>query len=399
VLVSKSIVGYHIYADNGDVIKFIDSSKTDHETELINTISNEGSVITDNSTVFALLKEKLPVKLNVYHPTLKSARQNRFQSIIDNQKTIQTENEYFSKLHYVAVEETSAKVKVRISGKDTLITQAIYSIDDLTKTYNLLFSRLVEIYNVHFPELIAEVTNQTTYARIISMYSNRSNLTVEILTNVPFKYPENVAKRIIEKAENSLGANLNDEDYLIIKDFAENLIEVGSNRSKLENWIETTMLEYAPNLSAVAGPNVAARLIAKVGGLKELAMKTSSKIQTLGAEKALYKAIRSKGKTPKHGIIFQIPEIGNVPFWLRGRMARAFASKISFASRIDYFRGDFKGEEYRAELRKELETLKKTYPNPPSRKELMDKRKGKQQEKGYSPRRKGKPNKRRSTKR
>lgn len=111
------------------------------------------------------------------------------------------------------------------------------------------------------------------------------------------------------------------------------------------------------------------------GGLKELAMMPASTIQVLGAEKALFRHLRTGAKPPKHGVIFQYPAINRSPWWQRGKIARALAGKLAIAARVDYFSGEYIGEELKKELEQRIQEIKEKYPNPPKRKAKPEKKK------------------------
>lgn len=390
MLISRSVIGIHFLDDSGSIVETIPVTPN-HETlkeSLLQKISLDQNHVTDNRLIYELLKNQVKIGINLEEDRLKAFRLNKEERLAEMNLLTRP---YEELLYDVAVIESSQNVKSSISGLDTLITQAIFAIDDLTKTQNLLFSRLTELYNIHFPELVTLVNNQSSYAKLIMNYTNRDSLTKDLLTQPPYKFPQSTAEQILSKANSSLGAELKASDQQLVAQFASLFLETVDARQSEEKWVEETMKSYAPNLSAVAGANIGARLMAKVGGLRDLAMKTSSKIQTLGAEKALYKAIRSRGnKTPKHGIIFQIPEIGTMPFWLRGRMARSFAAKIAIAARLDFFDGESLGPSYRDQLRQEAEALRKEFPNPPKRKPSFDRPQSKKKRKGGSNKKKGK---------
>jgi len=128
------------------------------------------------------------------------------------------------------------------------------------------------------------------------------------------------------------------------------------------------MQEAAPNIRALIGSVVGAKLIRKAGGLAELAKMPASTIQILGAEKALFRALHGKGTPPKHGIIFQVPRIFRAPWWQRGKIARALAGKLSIAARVDFYSGEYIGDELLRDLERRIEEIKKKYPKPPIRK-------------------------------
>ncbi len=148
-----------------------------------------------------------------------------------------------------------------------------------------------------------------------------------------------------------MGAPLTHEDLEQIQNLASHLLSLYGYRPELESYIAATAREVAPNLSEVAGPVLAAKLIEKAGSVRKLAMMPSGTIQLLGAEKALFRAKRSRSKPPKHGLIFQHPYVHPKPRKLRGKASRSLAAKLAIAARADAFTGNPIG----AELRKELE--------------------------------------------
>jgi nucleolar protein 56 len=109
-------------------------------------------------------------------------------------------------------------------------------------------------------------------------------------------------------------------------------------------------MDAAPNVSDLAGPTLAAKLIEKAGGLKRMAMMPSSTLQILGAEKALYRALKTKARPPKHGLIFQHPYVNAAPRELRGLRARHLAAKLSIAARADAFSGNSIADQLKKEL-------------------------------------------------
>ena len=134
------------------------------------------------------------------------------------------------------------------------------------------------------------------------------------------------------------------------------------------------MKEVAPNVTALVGPLLGARLLSLAGSLEELAKLPASTIQVLGAEKALFRALRTGGKPPKHGVIFQFPEIRRSPRWQRGKIARALATKLAIAARVDYFTGRYIGDELKKKLMERIDEIKKLYPKPPKRERREERR-------------------------
>jgi nucleolar protein 56 len=136
-------------------------------------------------------------------------------------------------------------------------------------------------------------------------------------------------------------------------------------RRDLEEYVTSLMDRVAPNVTALVGPIIGAKLISMAGSLGELAMKPSSTIQVFGAEKALFRSIRTGTDPPKHGIIYQVPDIRNAPYWQRGKIARALAGKLAIASRIDAYSKRDVREKLRSDFTKRVEEIRRQNPEAP----------------------------------
>ncbi len=241
------------------------------------------------------------------------------------------------------------KDKVRASGRpDEQILQAIRAIDDLNKTANLLSERLHEWHEINFPEL-AKLVPEDRFVKLVAEHGDR--------------------KAILDSAEldisDSMGSEISSEDAAAMQKMAVTLQQTMKSREELDRYVQGRMKEVAKNTSHVIGPLIGARLISLAGGLERLAKMPSSTVQILGAEKAFFKHLKDHTKPPKHGIIFQHPNIHRAPYWQRGKISRAMASKISIAVKMDFYGDEFIGDELEAKLEKRLEEIRKKYPNPP----------------------------------
>ncbi|MEM3467225.1 MAG: hypothetical protein QW735_02150 [archaeon] len=222
-----------------------------------------------------------------------------------------------------ALAQLKKKIKKELSSRDNLIIHALRMYDTLIKCFNLIYIQTFDWYSVNFPELCKKVDDPETFLRLVSKYGERKNF-----ANLK-EY-----KEIVDK---SLGIDLAEKDIKVIQKMAEFGLEIKSKSLELEKYIEELMVEEAPNLTAITGPIVGARLIEKAGGLKRLSKMPASTIQVLGAEKALFAHLRKKVPAPKHGVIFLIPEIRKAQKKARGKIARKYANKIAIAARLDYF--------------------------------------------------------------
>jgi len=282
------------------------------------------------------------------------------------------EKSFSEYVHMLSLELTRRKLRRFAQKRDLLAVQAIRAIDDIDKTLNLFAVRLREWYSVHFPELDDISKEHEEYVKIVAEVGYRDQMDVKTLTKLGIT--EGKAKRIAEAARKSIGADLSEMDLNIIRQFANIWLELLEEREKLTEYISQVMKEVAPNVTILVGPLLGARLLSLAGSLEELAKLPASTVQVLGAEKALFRALRTGGKPPKHGVIFQFPEIRKAPKWQRGKIARALATKLAIAAKVDFFTGRYIGEELKSKLYERIEEIKKLYPKPPKREERREER-------------------------
>ena len=255
---------------------------------------------------------------------------------------------------------TEIKLKDELANRDLLIINAINSYDEYNETINLFYERLREWYGVYFPELDNIITKIESYANLVSTLGKKEAFTSKKI--IEMGYDEAKAAKILDEANSSKGALLEDMDIDIIRKHAETLKNLVKTRKNIEDYLENILSETAPNVTALVGSKLAARLIAKAGGIKKLATFPASTIQLLGAEKALFLALKKKGKPPKHGIIFQHPFISQSPRTVRGKIARLLAGKLAIAARVDAFGGEFIGDSLLREVEEKVDYLRKHAP-------------------------------------
>ena len=170
-------------------------------------------------------------------------------------------------------------------------------------------------------------------------------------------------------AESSMGADIAERGFQQIQELAKNCFEFYELRKNMENYVDRTMEEMAPNVRAVAGALLGARLIAMAGSLQNLAMRPASTIQVIGAEKALFRSLKTGARPPKHGLIFQHTLLHDAKRWQRGKIARVIAGKLAIAARADAFGGHFIGERLKADINKRIDEIHEKYKEPPPPKE------------------------------
>lgn len=269
-----------------------------------------------------------------------------------------------------------AHVKFNVHRQDNMIIQSIALLDQIDKDLNTISMRLKEWYGWHFPELVKIVPDAYVYARLVKLIGPRNSLfsavsvleqgedgeedagsksaskkrktrdedeaigenAEEILAKITeITLDEELSKQVIATAKTSMGFDISEIDVLCVRNFADRVVALSRYRKNLHSYLLDKMGVVAPNLGALVGETIAARLISHAGSLTRLSKCPASTIQILGAEKALFRALKTKGNTPKYGIIFNTSAIGRASSKNKGRISRYIANKCAIASRIDAF--------------------------------------------------------------
>ena len=267
----------------------------------------------------------------------------------------------------VNMEVAKLRVKGAVEQRDLVVAQAIQTLDDLDRTVNLFMGRLREWYGIHFPELDRLIEKHETYARLVLNLGSREGFTLAALEKE--EIPKAKAEAAAEMADTSMGADITEADLAEVKALSKTVLDMYELRTKMENYLDKTMDEVAHNTKALVGSLLGARLIAIAGSLRNLAMRPASTIQVLGAEKALFRSLKTGARPPKHGLIFQAAILHDAKRWQRGKIARALAGKLSIAARADAFGGRDIGDRLKADLNRRIEEIKEKYKEPPPVKE------------------------------
>ncbi|TKY55312.1 Nucleolar protein 56 [Spatholobus suberectus] len=231
-----------------------------------------------------------------------------------------------------------AKVKFNVNRVDNMVIQAIFLLDTLDKDINSFSMRVREWYSWHFPELVKIVNDNYLYAKVAKFIEDKAKLSEDKIPDLTdIVGDEDKAKEIVEAAKASMGQDLSPVDLINVQQFAHRVMDLSEYRKNLYDYLVAKMNDIAPNLASLIGEVVGARLISHAGSLTNLAKCPSSTLQILGAEKALFRALKTRGNTPKYGLIFHSSFIGRASAKNKGRMARYLANKCSIASRIDCF--------------------------------------------------------------
>ncbi len=339
---------------------------TDEEVNLINRLSkNFDEIIIETNkplSAYKCVDNVDNLSLEKFTPHGDYIRSN-FDEVISSL----TDVEMRSSLNKSYNEIASEKIRESIKTNDVMIVETINSLEEIEDTAGKLIERLREWCTPYLPEL-EKLHNHELYSKIIAKETSRENIINSgILDNTHVKLSENY------------NIDIQESDLEIIKSFASSVYNMYLTKNTLEEFIDVKIKETAPNLYDVAGANLAAKLIAHTNGLENLAKLPSSTIQIIGAEKAIFRHLKTGENPPKHGLIFQHPSIRGSNWWVRGKLARTVASKITIAARKDAFSNDY-DPNLKVELDERIEEIKKAHPfaeRKKNKKEDNDKKKGK----------------------
>lgn len=249
------------------------------------------------------------------------------------------------------------KLKFSPDKVDTMIVQAVSLLDDLDKELNNYIMRCREWYGWHFPELGKIITDNVAFAKTVKIIGTRENAANSDLSDI---LPEEIEEKVKEAAEISMGTEISEEDIMNIQNLCDQVIEITNYRSQLYDYLKARMMAMAPNLTVLVGDLVGARLISHAGSLINLAKHPASTVQILGAEKALFRALKTKKDTPKYGLIYHSQLVGQSSTKNKGKMSRMLAAKASLATRVDALGEDGSftlGAEHKAKLEARLRIL------------------------------------------
>ncbi|MFH0876489.1 MAG: hypothetical protein V1859_11215 [archaeon] len=233
---------------------------------------------------------------------------------------------------------TKTKVASSVTA-DILLVQCSNAIDEYAKASNLLVKRLREWYSFYYPEASEYIDDNESFVLTI-IEKSRETLKRE------------------QRVKLSMGGKLTDEDVDAIIVMAKSVAAMYEAKKSEELYLENMMKKVCPNLNYVAGTMIGAKLLSIAGTMKKLVLFPSSTIQLLGAEKALFRhLVNRRALPPKHGILHEHKLLLGSPRKNHGKIARALADKISLAVRIDYFKGEFRGDLLKKELEERVAAI------------------------------------------
>ncbi|CAH8565769.1 unnamed protein product [Schistosoma margrebowiei] len=287
--------------------------------------------------VLAVADKKLSVDINTKMsiPTVSdSLVQNLMRGIrthIDNLLPVVDDSHMMRMRLGLAHSLDRYKLKCNPDKIDTMIVQAVGLMDELDKEINNYIMRAKEMYGWHFPELSKIVLDNVTYVKVVKRIGHRTNSSVDLSDLVP----DEIASQIREASIVSLGTEVIDEDITMINELCDQVLEASASRTQLHDYLIKRMVAVAPNLTALVGELLGARLIARAGTLVNLAKHPASTVQILGAEKALFRALKTRHNTPKYGLLYHATLVTQSDNQFKGKMSRMLAAKASLSARLD----------------------------------------------------------------
>ena len=390
------IAEYKLFKEDeivSNLIKIEGNEILEEEIELINRlISNDSS--DENKIIIETTKRKSQYKNLENYEIIETETPNKGGEYLRNNL-----NEIFKEIGFEKSEEdiieyyerlAIEQIKQSSQEEDKLLIQAINSVDDIDESISKLVERIRDWYTIYFPEMDT-IGNNETYIKLIALSEDREDIM------------ENFKDQFSEDIDYSSGADIEEDDLEMLKSFAESIYSLQKSRKELETYIDSKMEAIAPNLRDLLGATLGAKLIAHIGSIKRLATYPASVIQIMGAEKAIFRHLKTGERPPKHGLIFQHPSVRGAKWWNRGKIARNLALKITLAVRKDVFSGEYDpsiAEDYL----KKVEQIEKENPFPKktSQRRANERRserdKGKGKSKKYKGNKKNKKNKKRRRK-
>ncbi|QUC64947.1 ribonucleotide-diphosphate reductase subunit beta [Nitrosopumilus sp. K4] len=319
---------------------------------------NRGVTVSDEALLAILKKNSIDSQL-MEEFEIENIQSTKPQIIVDS-GFAENVQDALGKLREFAMGLSSSKVTEVSESPDLHIIQAINSLDEIDKIANALSSRLREWYGLHFPELDNIIDSINGYAQIV-LAGKRDSLSNQVYEDAGF--PDSKVEMLSLIASKSRGGDISDVNLTIVQDIAKQILDFHELRKKLEDHIESEMQRVAPNVSAILGTAVGARVLARAGSIKRLASMPASTIQVLGAEKALFRALKTGAQPPKHGLLFQHAMVHAAPRWQRGKIARAIAAKAVIAARVDVY-GEGLNKTLLEKLNVRVDEIGKKYEEP-----------------------------------
>jgi nucleolar protein 56 len=359
---SNNLIASQKFDDPIRTYRLLKSGERSPELDKIIQMLRSFDDIWVNDSNMAFLLKQSGLNSHIMSEDQKSKIQDEKPTLIVKSRLANNEMEAIQFLRSFAIEFSSTRVREASQKLDLHIIQSINALDELDKLINIIGTRMREWYGLHFPELDNLIQSPNLYAEIVARAGLRQNISKQMLDEAGLQ--DRKADIIVDAAKRSKGGDVSSESLVILKKMANEFLSQSELRRIIADYIESTMELMAPNVKQILTALVGARLISKAGSLTRLAFFSASTIQVLGAEKALFRALKSGARPPKHGLLFQHPMIHSAPKWQRGKIARAVASKVAIAARVDLYRHSGKDESILSKLEHRISEIKEKYKEP-----------------------------------
>jgi nucleolar protein 56 len=338
--------------------------------EFIKRLNGYRDLLVNDSAIRSILE-----RLGLHSEMMTNDQIFRFQAnrpdLLVKAKLATNEHDALTKLREFAILLSSIRVKETSERLDLHVIQSINALDEFDKLINVVGSRLREWYGLHFPELDNLVQSLGAYAQIVRQAGQRANISRQILEDAGMQ--DKKIDIILDAKNRSKGGDLAQNNLDIIMRLADEVITESNLRKMLADHVESVMTDLAPNTKELLTATVGARMIAKAGNFTKFAQLPSSTIQILGAEKALFRSLKTGARPPKHGLLFQHPLIHSAPRWQRGKIARTIASKVAIVARIDLYRPGERDYKILEKMNLRIAAIQEKYKNPPSNESDLEK--------------------------
>jgi nucleolar protein 56 len=229
------------------------------------------------------------------------------------------------------------KIALDVNRQDKPIIQSISLLELLDKDINTFCMRVKEWYSWHFPELARIVADNYIFVKLVALVGDRATSTASLEEIEGIIGDGELAERVIETSHNSMGQEISEFDIQCLKELCVKTLRMFEFRTEIQGYLKGRMEVVAPNLTSLIGESIAAKLISHSGSLSTLSKYPASTIQILGAEKALFRALKQKTKTPKYGLLYNTTFIGRAMGKNKGKISRYLANKCAMAARLDNF--------------------------------------------------------------
>jgi len=329
-----SVAGLFIFNDKNKLIKFKLFEKNPEEIARKIDLLEKGEEISELKELkneFNDLETKQPNQATEF------LRQN-LREIVKSTGFVKDDSELNQILNTFSIAKSKLSISM-IERRDKLIVQTVSALSDLERILNAMSERLREWYGLHYPEL--EIKDHERFAEKVSELGERKSF---------------------EDFEKSMGMQLKEEDIKILQEYATQLKAMYVLKKNVEKYLEKIVPEEMPNLNALLGSTLAARLLALAGSLERLAKMPSSTVQLLGSEKSLFKFLKEKkkGKPPRFGLLYLHPDISTTRRDLQGKVARLLSAKLSLAARADFYSKKDMSKELLEDYKRKLEEILKS---------------------------------------